>query len=249
MRILHELLAECPRFRAHRCAEHHYLLLLWRLNEDLLHIFPHVKLVQTLVALIKHKLCGLVKLEVLVAQEAQHAARRADQDVRAVCLQHLTILGDGHASIDYARLDVLEVLCEAVKLVLDLVGELASVADDQDFHGLLRSIQLLETSQDKDSSLAHARLGLAEHIGAEDGLRDALVLDLRRVLETAIYDGSQQLGLEEEVAETRGVDGGVAALLAVRAGLLRLLLAVLLLLGVLLLIEVGELLLNTRHGV
>mmetsp|Transcript_67655 Transcript_67655/g.209187 ORF Transcript_67655/g.209187 Transcript_67655/m.209187 type:complete len:267 (+) Transcript_67655:509-1309(+) len=248
MRILHELLAETPRIRAHGGAEHHHLLLLRRLHEDLLHVLPHVELVQALVALVQHKLRQLVELQVLVAQEAEHAAGGADQDVGATVPEHLAVPRDGYAAVHDARLHVLEVLGKAVELVLDLVGQLPRVADDQRPDGLLRGIQLLQTGEHEDGRLAHAGLGLAKHVRAQNGLRDALVLDLRRVLETAIYDGSQQLGLEEEVAETRGVDGGVAALLAVRAGLLRLLLAVLLLLGVLLLVEVRELLLHTGHG-
>jgi hypothetical protein len=37
------------------------------------------------------------------------------------------------------------------------------------------------------------------------------MLHLRRVLEAAVDDGAQQLRLEEEVAEARGVDARVGA--------------------------------------
>ena len=43
-------------------------------------------------------------------------------------------------------------------------------------------------------------------------LRDTLVLDLRGMLKAAIHDGTKHLGLQQEVTETRGVDGDVVAL-------------------------------------
>ena len=36
-------------------------------------------------------------------------------------------------------------------------------------------LELLQRSDDEDGRLAHARLGLAEHVGAHDGLRDAFL--------------------------------------------------------------------------
>ena len=38
------------------------------------------------------------------------------------------------------------------------------------------------------------------------------MLHLRGMLEAAVHDGAQHLGLEEEVAEAGGVDGHVVAL-------------------------------------
>mmetsp|Transcript_54603 Transcript_54603/g.155405 ORF Transcript_54603/g.155405 Transcript_54603/m.155405 type:complete len:203 (-) Transcript_54603:44-652(-) len=201
MGVLHELLAQSAGLGAHRRAEHHHLLLLRGLEEDLLNILSHVDLVKALVALIKHELCQLVELEVLLAGEPEHPPGRADQDVRAVGPQHLAVLRNGHAAVDHARLDVLEVLREAVELVLDLIGQLARVADHQHPHGLLGVVHLLQARQHKDGSLSHTGLGLAQNVRAEDGLRDALVLDLRRVLEAAVHDGAQELRLQEEVAE------------------------------------------------
>jgi hypothetical protein len=48
-------------------------------------------------------------------------------------------------------------------------------------------------------------------------LRNALVLDLRGVLEPAVSDGAEYLGLEQEIPEAGAVDGYVVAL---HAGLL-----------------------------
>ena len=68
MRVRNELLAKTSGLRGHRCAEHHHLLLFWRLDEDLSHVFPHIQLVQALATFIEHKLRQLIKLQILVPQ-------------------------------------------------------------------------------------------------------------------------------------------------------------------------------------
>ena len=124
---------------------------------------------------------------------------------RARC-QLTLVLVDGHATEEDLRLDVGQVAREALKLVADLVGKLARVAEDEGTDGLLLDVELVERREHKDSRLAHARLGLAQDVHTQDGLRNALVLDLGGVLEAAIDDGTQQLRLEEEVAEAGGVN-------------------------------------------
>ena len=69
----------------------------------------------------------------------------------------------------------------------------------------------MQGRQHEDGRLAHAGLGLADDVHAEHGLGDALVLHLGRVLEAAVDDGAEALGLEDEVAEARRVDAGVGA--------------------------------------
>ena len=71
----------------------------------------------------------------------------------------------------------------------------------------------MEAREDEDGSLPHARLGLAHDIHTEDRLRDALVLHLRGVLEAAVDHGAEELRLEQEITEARGVDAGVGAAL------------------------------------
>ena len=70
-----------------------------------------------------------------------------------------------------------EVRAETLELVLDLVRELARVAEDQraDLPG--HGLELLEHREDEHRGLAHARLGLADDVHAEDRLGDALVLN------------------------------------------------------------------------
>mmetsp|Transcript_72534 Transcript_72534/g.204553 ORF Transcript_72534/g.204553 Transcript_72534/m.204553 type:complete len:203 (-) Transcript_72534:224-832(-) len=201
MRILHELLAELPGLSRHRRAEHHDLLLLWGLNEDLLNVLTHVELVHALVALVEDELSELVQLQALLPDQGEQPSWSSDEDVGAAVLQHLLVLGDGDTTVHYASLHGREILGEAVELMLDLVCELARVADDKHLHGLLRGIHLLQAREHEDGRLAHAGLGLAENVSAQDGLRDALMLDLGGVLEAAVHDGAEELGLQEEVAE------------------------------------------------
>jgi hypothetical protein len=47
---------------------------------------------------------------------------------------------------------------------------------------------------------------LANNIHTENSLWDAFVLDLRGMLETAINNGSEAFGLENEILETGRVD-------------------------------------------
>ena len=114
-------------------------------------------------------------------------------------------------SVEDLALDVRQVLAEAGVLVLDLEGELARVAEHQRADRALLDLELVQRREHEDGRLAHARLGLADDIHAQDGLRDALVLHLGRVLEAAVDNRAQQLGLEQEVAEARRVDAGVGA--------------------------------------
>ena len=74
-------------------------------------------------------------------------------------------------------------------------------------------LELVERREDEDGRLAHAALGLADDVHAEHGLGDALVLHLGGMLEAAVDDRAEALGLEDEVAEARRVDADVVALL------------------------------------
>merc|ERR1711865_1091858 len=100
VRILHELLAELPSLLRHRGAEHHHLLLLGCLHEDLLDILSHVK------------------LEVLVAAEREHTPRSANHDGWAIRLQHLLVLGNWNSPVNHSCFNICEELRKALKLVL-----------------------------------------------------------------------------------------------------------------------------------
>lgn len=108
-------------------------LFLGRADEDGLHVSAHVQLFQTLVAFVEDKVRDLVRIEVLLAQESQHSAGSANEnggDALGVA-EHFDVLLDRNASVYHFALDVLQVLAEALELVLDLKGKLASVSDAQ----------------------------------------------------------------------------------------------------------------------
>lgn len=76
----------------------------------------------------------------------------------------------------------------------------------------------MQCSEHKHGSLSHTTLGLTDHIHSQNSLRNALVLNLARMLETAVHDGAERLGLQDEVLETARVDADVVALLGVLGG-------------------------------
>lgn len=77
---------------------------------------------------------------------------------------------------EHAGAHVVHVLGEAVVFVLDLEGQLAGVAEDQDADLAVHGLELLQGRQHEHGRLAHTRLGLADDIHAQDSLRNALVL-------------------------------------------------------------------------
>jgi hypothetical protein len=94
-------------------------------------------------------------------------------------LESLNVVLDGGATIEDARLDVGHVLAESVVLVSNLVGQLTSVAHDDNGDLAIDGLDLLKRGQDKDGSLSQTRLGLADNVSAQKGLGDAGLLDCR----------------------------------------------------------------------
>mmetsp|Transcript_28086 Transcript_28086/g.68097 ORF Transcript_28086/g.68097 Transcript_28086/m.68097 type:complete len:241 (-) Transcript_28086:832-1554(-) len=208
-RILHELLADRAHLLAECSRKHHDLLLVRCRLEDLLHILAHVELFQHLIALIENEVLDTLRVQIFVAAQLQHTAGRSDDDVGRLGLEDALVLGDGHATIEHFRLNVRQVSAEPLKLVGDLIGELASVAKDESTNSCFFRLQLVQARKDEDGRLAHTRLRLTQNVHAQDGLRDALVLHFGRVLEAAVDDGAQQLGLQKEVAEAGRVNASV----------------------------------------
>ena len=58
-------------------------------------------------------------------------------------------------SIEHTGADIGEVLGESLVLPLDLVGQLAGVAEDDDVHLPIHRLQLVQSGQHEDSRLAH----------------------------------------------------------------------------------------------
>jgi len=107
---LHEFLANLARLFRQGGREHHHLLLVRRLAEDLLDVAAHVKRIEHLVALVKNEMLDMLQVERLGADKAQDAAGGADDNVRAVLLERLLVLVNWHTAEEDGDFQVLHVL-------------------------------------------------------------------------------------------------------------------------------------------
>jgi hypothetical protein len=139
------------------------------------------RLVEHLIALIENEDANASETKSLVTDKSLKTAGSTNNDVGAslLVLQGLNVLLDGSTTVEDTGLDIGHVLAEAVVLVANLVGELTSVAHDH--HGDLSvdGLNLLESGENKDSSLTQTRLGLADNITTKEGLGNAGLLDCR----------------------------------------------------------------------
>jgi len=80
--------------------------------------------------------------------------------------EELDILLHGRASVEHTDPDIGQELGEAVVLIADLVGQLTSVAHDEDgcSTGLWLLVHLLESGEHEDGGLSETGLCLAEDI-------------------------------------------------------------------------------------
>lgn len=134
----------------------------------------------------------------------------SDNDMRrSQSLEHFDLVLDGCSTIDDFGSQASEVLGESLKLLLDLVGELSGVAKDEgrDRLGVLR--ELMQDSENENCGFSHTRLCLAKNINTNHGLGNALLLNFRRVLETALGDGSLELRFQEKVLEAGSINCGI----------------------------------------
>jgi hypothetical protein len=131
--------------------------------------------------------------------------------MRAVILEHVPVRLDTHSSVEHGRLHLRQVLGETLILVSNLKRQLTSVTQHQHTDLVLARgesiwVQLMKSRQNKHGSLSHTRLGLTDNVHSQNGLGDALVLDLGRMLEAAVDDSTEAFGFEDEIFETGGVD-------------------------------------------
>mmetsp|Transcript_40622 Transcript_40622/g.102257 ORF Transcript_40622/g.102257 Transcript_40622/m.102257 type:complete len:253 (+) Transcript_40622:2946-3704(+) len=203
--VMHELLAEYTNIAFDGRREHHDLLLMRGQTEDHLHILSHVEGAEHIITLVKNETLEVVHLQALLGGQLKNAARGTDDDVGWVVLELFTVLGYRHTTVEHTGLHGRHVLAEAVELVTDLVGELASVAEHQSVNYSVHRFDLLKDGQHKHSGLSHTTLGLADHIRTEDSLRDAFMLNVRGMFKTTVTDGAEKLRLEQQFLETRRV--------------------------------------------
>jgi hypothetical protein len=124
--------ATSPDGLGHGGAEHHDLLGMRGLDEDLLDIGPHTGRAEHLVALIDHKILAALQFDGFVLDEVEQAARCGDDDVRGVSLvlQILFVVVHVGAAVVAAEseLRLLEILPEPLEVFVDLMGKFTSVA-------------------------------------------------------------------------------------------------------------------------
>lgn len=209
--VVHELFADGTNALVESGREHHDLLFVGSFDVDLLDITTHVNLVEDRVAFVDDEELDVGGGQSLFGDEVENAARGADDDVRGVGFKHLLVMFDGDTTKEDGELHGGKVLLETLKNSVDLEGELAGVAQDKtsDFSGL--GVELLKESEGKNGSLAHPRLGLTDDVSAQNCLRNALVLDLRRMFKTTIGNGTEKLRFQHKFTKTRVVKRKVMA--------------------------------------
>jgi hypothetical protein len=167
--------------------EHHDLqALLGRIlrHEDFLDLLPHGGLIEHLVALVQNEMLQVIQLQNWIlwwgAAEGLDSTWSTYYDMRGSFLvfQNLLILLDWYTAEKDLLSNVWEILRESVCLLLDLVGQLSRVTQNEGGCWLGVIIELLQDRQDEHSGLTETGYSLAEDITAVVGLGDALLLDL-----------------------------------------------------------------------
>jgi len=138
-RVAHELLAGVLDVSGEGGGEHHDLLVVGSLLENVLDVSSHVHLfsAEQSVTLIKNKHLEVAQVEVLLADELKDTARGSHDDVwRLKALQEFDVILDGLSTVDDISAYLGHVLGEALELILDLVGQLTGMAEDDGAAGL-----------------------------------------------------------------------------------------------------------------
>ena len=120
------------------------LLLVGRESEDVLHISAHVERFQHLVTFVQDEMLDVFEIERTLSGKRQDTSGSTDHNVRAILLEGLFILLNGHATEKDGCLDVWHVLGESVILLGDLERQLSSVTKDDDAHLAVDDLELLE---------------------------------------------------------------------------------------------------------
>ncbi len=153
--LFHELATHGADFSRQGSREHHHLLLMRGHLEDLLDISSHVQLLKHLVAFVEDEVLDFLEVEGLASRQSEDPAWGSHNDLRGVFGEHALVVADGLPSEDDSGLEV-EVLIKALELLLDLVGELACVAEDEGGDWVAFLLEAVEYREDEDCRLAHA---------------------------------------------------------------------------------------------
>jgi hypothetical protein len=136
------------------------------------------ELIENFVALINDEELKVLPVESSSSCEIENSSGGSDNDGGRLFLDTFHLVLDVFSSVESTGLDVGEVLSESGDLLVDLVSKFTGVAKDQSAEGLrVLRVKLMEDGEHEDGSFSHTRLGLAEDIGSENGLRYAFLLD------------------------------------------------------------------------
>ena len=181
--------------------------------EYLLDVPPHVQLLENPIALVQDEMLDLIEIQGFLPHELQNTPGGSNHNVGAIVLAHVLVQGNLDSTIENGSLDSWQIFREPLVLVSNLEGKLAGVAKDQHRNLTINRLQLVQGGKHKDGSLAHTRFGLAHNVHTKNSLRNALVLNLRRMLKTAVDNRLQALGFQNEVVEARGMDTNIVTFL------------------------------------
>ncbi len=174
--------------RRHRRREQRRLAAVGRQAQDLLDVLEEAE-VEHLVGLVEHDEAAVVEHERVAADEVEHAADGADDDVPAG-LQLRLLRADRRAAEDRDDVGALARRVRAQRL-RDLDAQLARRRQDERLHLRLGRIDVLDDRQAEGRGLAGARLGLADDVATLEHRGDRLFLNRARLLVADVSEGLQ----------------------------------------------------------
>ncbi len=207
---LHEAVADAEDRVRHRRAEERRLAGPWRAAEDRLDVDDEAH-VEHPVGLVEDDGVDAVEEQLAASDEVEHAARRADHDLRAA-LEGVDLAVHARAAVDGDGAHATEA-ADPRDLVLHLDAELAGRGQDQRLDVGARRLDLLDDRDAEGGGLAGPGLRLADEVLATPQRRDGAILDLGGRHEAHRLDGAgdrgRDLDLAEAVAARGGEDGGL----------------------------------------
>lgn len=110
-----------------------------------------------LVALVKNKVLDLTCVELLVTDEGHSSARGTNNDVRALFLvgKDLLVGRDGSTTVEDTSSDIGHELGETSKLILDLIGKLPSMTENDDRNLAIDGFAMDNQPSSTVSKIAH----------------------------------------------------------------------------------------------
>jgi hypothetical protein len=150
-----------------------------------------------LITFIENKTFEVVELQDLSLGQVEDTTRGTDSDLRLFRSQHGLVTLERDTTVEDENFDVLHVGRETLELLANLVSQFAGVAKHKGVQRILDGNKLLQAGQNEagdgtmrccmddkknraanlHGSFTHTRLGLANDIGTENGLRNSFLLN------------------------------------------------------------------------